>query len=72
MKVIVWFSQINDDNDNETETLKTLEPSKEVTFIFTFHQWGRVMDSPGADFLAEFTRVVDVVQKEHRDRNCDI
>jgi adenylate cyclase len=48
--------------DDEVATIHTLAAYREVMSSFIQHYRGRVIDSPGDNFLAEFVSVVDAVQ----------
>ena len=48
--------------DDETATVRTLTVYKEVMEGFINQYYGRVVDSPGDNLLAEFTRALNAVQ----------
>jgi adenylate cyclase len=48
--------------DDESATVKTLESYKQAFFDLIRQHRGRVVDSPGDNFLAEFASVVNAVQ----------
>ena len=64
--------------DDEAATVKTLEAYKQIISDLVKQHRGRVVDSPGDDFLAEFASVVDAVQcsvatqKELQARNTEL
>lgn len=64
--------------DNEVATIRTLETYREVMAGFVGQHYGRVVDSPGDNLLAEFASVVDAVecavkiQKELQTRNAEL
>ena len=63
---------------NEAATVETLQLYKHVFSTLIPHHFGRVVDSPGDNLLAEFASVVDAVecavavQKELRSRNAQL
>jgi adenylate cyclase len=64
--------------DDEAETVRTLEAHKQVFSDLIKQHRGRVVDSPGDNLLAEFASVVDAVQcavavqKELEARNAEL
>lgn len=61
--------------DDEEATIRTLTAYREVISGHVRHHWGRVVDSPGDNLLAEFASAVDAVrsaaeiQRELNDKN---
>jgi adenylate cyclase len=64
--------------EDEERTARTLSTYKEVMAGLIQHHYGRVVDAPGDNVLAEFASVVDAVrcaveiQKEVKTRNADL
>ena len=48
--------------EDETTTAKTIASCREIMASLIIQHRGRVVDSPGDNYLAEFSSVVDVVQ----------
>ncbi|MDJ0829646.1 MAG: adenylate/guanylate cyclase domain-containing protein, partial [Desulfobacterales bacterium] len=64
--------------EDEASTVKTIADYREVIASLTKQHYGRVVDSPGDNILAEFASVVDAVQcavavqKELQTRNASL
>jgi adenylate cyclase len=64
--------------EDEAATVKTLGSYKQVMFSLIEQHWGRVVDSPGDNLLAEFASVVNAVQcalaaqNEFKARNAEL
>jgi adenylate cyclase len=64
--------------EDEVETIRALEGSKELMSRLIQQYHGQVVDAPGDNLLAEFASVVDAVecaveiQKELKDKNAEI
>ena len=64
--------------DNEEATVETLNAYQEVIGTLIQQYYGRIVDSPGDNILAEFNSVVDAVQsavaiqKELKARNAGL
>src|SRR4029453_13426374 len=48
--------------DDEEATIRTLTAYRELMATLIQQHWGRVVDAPGDNLLAEFASVVDAVQ----------
>ena len=64
--------------EDEIRTIRTLAAYKEVMTKLIQHHYGRIVDAPGDNVLAEFGSVVDAVecaveiQKELKNRNAEL
>jgi class 3 adenylate cyclase len=64
--------------DDEEATVRTLNSYRQVMTTLILQHYGRVVDSPGDNLLAEFNSVVDAVQgavaiqKELKSRNAEL
>ncbi len=73
---VVGYSRLM--GEDEAQTVKTLTAYREIMTELIKQHWGRVIDSPGDNLLAEFTSVVDAVQcsvavqRELQTRNAEL